>query len=205
MSRQHGPNAARRRHIKRQLAARDGAGCFYCRRPFADLAAATIDHLIPYSVLRTWVQANLVLACRPCNEAKADRLPQDFLRPLGFRPGLIPGRYRRCRTRLAATVTRRRDLHRSSVGWARRIGAAVMVGAWLWLAAAICTAPTATTRPALAVDGGNKAEAVAYGCAWDALNTTSDLVTRSCHGTPRADVTHVSRASVTPSDRAADL
>ncbi len=101
----HRPNSARRQHIKRQLAARDGAACFYCATPFADLADATIDHLIPHSRIPTWAQANLVLACGPCNHAKADRLPQEFLRPVGFRPGLVPGRARRVRYRVAALVS----------------------------------------------------------------------------------------------------
>ncbi|WP_395109215.1 HNH endonuclease [Actinomadura sp. SCN-SB] len=82
------PNSTKRRRIKRRLAARDGAVCFYCGQPFASLDEATLDHLIPFSVWPTWVPANLVLACLPCNHAKADRLPQSFLRPSGFGPGL---------------------------------------------------------------------------------------------------------------------
>jgi len=84
-----GPNAAARRRIKRNLAARDGAWCFYCGHVFADLASATLDHLVPYSQMPTWRQANLVLACEPCNAAKADQLPQAFLRPSGYGPGLV--------------------------------------------------------------------------------------------------------------------
>jgi hypothetical protein len=45
-------------------------------------------------VIPGWHQANLVLACRPCNEAKADTLPQLLLRPVGYRPGLVPVRRR---------------------------------------------------------------------------------------------------------------
>lgn len=69
-----------RARLKRALAMRDGKQCFYCRAAFADLAVATIDHLIPKSVLPGWRQFNLVLACRPCNQAKADLLPQVFMR-----------------------------------------------------------------------------------------------------------------------------
>ncbi len=83
------PNAAQRRHLKCQLAVRDGRSCFYCAAPFTDLAAATIDHLIPYTIWPTWAQANLVLACYPCNQAKGSQLPQAFLRPVGYRPGLV--------------------------------------------------------------------------------------------------------------------
>jgi 5-methylcytosine-specific restriction endonuclease McrA len=75
-------NSNRRRRIRAALARRDGAACFYCTTPFADLAHATIDHLIPQSVLPGWPQYNLVLACWDCNQAKADTLPQVFMRRL---------------------------------------------------------------------------------------------------------------------------
>jgi hypothetical protein len=67
-------NAARRRSRKAQLAARDGWRCVYCRHRFRDLREATMDHVVPYSVYRTWSASALVLACQPCNHAKADRL-----------------------------------------------------------------------------------------------------------------------------------
>jgi 5-methylcytosine-specific restriction endonuclease McrA len=73
-------DSRRRAQLRRSLAARDGQACFYCRTGFADLADATIDHLIPKSVLPGWRQFNLVLACSPCNNRKADTLPQVFLR-----------------------------------------------------------------------------------------------------------------------------
>ncbi|MFD8740829.1 HNH endonuclease, partial [Streptomyces sp. NPDC059618] len=87
------PSAKRRRLLKRRLAARDGAQCFYCREPFGPgLEGATVDHLIPRSLLHTWAQAALVLACYPCNEAKGTELPQTLLRPAAgqFGPGLVP-------------------------------------------------------------------------------------------------------------------
>lgn len=62
--------------LKRRLAKRDGgARCFYCRTAFADLAAATFDHYVPYRLWRRNLPRNLVLACGPCNHAKADALP----------------------------------------------------------------------------------------------------------------------------------
>ncbi|WP_320068347.1 HNH endonuclease [Micromonospora sp. RTGN7] len=82
------PNSHRMRQIKRALADRDGAGCFYCGLPFPALIGATVDHLIPQSVLPGWALMNLVLACRPCNDAKADQLPQVFLRTAGRAPVL---------------------------------------------------------------------------------------------------------------------
>lgn len=33
-----------------------------------------MDHVVPYSLHRTWSANALVLACWPCNQAKADRL-----------------------------------------------------------------------------------------------------------------------------------
>ncbi|WP_245245848.1 HNH endonuclease [Streptomyces lonarensis] len=34
-----------------------------------------MDHVVPLSVYRTWETQFLVLACRPCNDAKADSFP----------------------------------------------------------------------------------------------------------------------------------
>ncbi len=89
------PCSKRRRLLKQRLAERDGARCFYCATEFGPgLEGATVDHLIPRSLVHTWAQAALVLACHPCNEAKADALPQALLRPAPgqFGPGLVPAR-----------------------------------------------------------------------------------------------------------------
>ncbi|MFF0556546.1 HNH endonuclease [Streptomyces sp. NPDC004266] len=67
-------NAARRRSRKAQLAARDGWRCAYCCHLFRDLREATMDHVVPISLYRTWSANALVLACQPCNHIKADRL-----------------------------------------------------------------------------------------------------------------------------------
>ncbi|MFE0778784.1 HNH endonuclease [Streptomyces sp. NPDC058861] len=87
-----GPGSKRRRLLKSRLAERDGAVCFWCRSPFGPaLEGATLDHLVPRSHVHTWAQAALVLACAPCNEAKADTLPQVLLRPaVAYGPGLVP-------------------------------------------------------------------------------------------------------------------
>ncbi|MFC9751980.1 HNH endonuclease [Streptomyces sp. NPDC056921] len=68
-------SAPRRRTRKEQLARRRGWRCTYCRRPFRSPREATLDHIVPVSLYRTWSVVNLTLACRPCNQAKADRLP----------------------------------------------------------------------------------------------------------------------------------
>lgn len=88
----NGPSGERRRKLKAKLAERDGARCFYCGTPFGPaLEGSTLDHLVPRSLMNTWAQAALVLACGPCNEAKADTAPALLLRPaLAFGPGLVP-------------------------------------------------------------------------------------------------------------------
>ncbi|MFC6080736.1 HNH endonuclease [Sphaerisporangium aureirubrum] len=86
------PNSDKRQRYRRQLAARDGAACFYCGHRFRDLSTATIDHLVPVYYGGTWARANLVLACFACNQAKGHRLPTEFLCSRGYRPGLRPRR-----------------------------------------------------------------------------------------------------------------
>lgn len=75
MRHQHPLNSARRRVRKEQLARRHGQRCAYCRRPFTDLAEATLDHIAPRSLWRSWSVTSLLLACVDCNQAKANRLP----------------------------------------------------------------------------------------------------------------------------------
>ncbi|GAA3255904.1 HNH endonuclease [Streptomyces lavendulae] len=70
------PDALTRARIVAKLARRDGARCFYCRHSFGpDMAGVTLDHYVPRALWKTWRQRNLVLACGPCNAAKADALP----------------------------------------------------------------------------------------------------------------------------------
>ncbi|WP_075661676.1 HNH endonuclease [Streptomyces acidiscabies] len=74
--RPHQPlNSTRRRRRKEQLARRHGQRCAYCRRPFTDLKDATLDHIVPQSLWRSWSVTSLMLACVDCNQTKADRLP----------------------------------------------------------------------------------------------------------------------------------
>lgn len=51
----------------------DEPRCFYCERNF--VARSVVDHVIPWSYLLTDDSWNFVLACVPCQTAKADRLP----------------------------------------------------------------------------------------------------------------------------------
>ncbi|MFJ2005977.1 HNH endonuclease [Streptomyces chartreusis] len=71
----HPLNSARRRVRKEQLARRHGQRCAYCCREFADLRDATLDHIAPKSLWRSWSVTSLLLACVDCNQAKANRLP----------------------------------------------------------------------------------------------------------------------------------
>ncbi|MEE1929720.1 HNH endonuclease [Streptomyces sp. TRM 70351] len=71
----HPLNSTRRRVRKEQLARRHGQRCAYCRHPFTDLSEATLDHIAPQSLWRSWSVTSLMLACADCNQAKADRLP----------------------------------------------------------------------------------------------------------------------------------
>lgn len=62
------------RETRLYLAERDGRRCFYCRTEFDKLRGVTIDHYVPKSLWACNLPANLVLACRPCNLRKSDRL-----------------------------------------------------------------------------------------------------------------------------------
>lgn len=73
-------NGANRRRQKRSLANRDGGAlCHYCGQRHR-LRTLTVDHVVPRSRGGSNHLFNLVLACRPCNLAKADWPVEDFLR-----------------------------------------------------------------------------------------------------------------------------
>jgi len=65
--------------------------CFYCREQVQD--QGDIDHLMPWSFVledKTW---NLVLACRPCNSTKRDRVvsPEALQRLLDRNEAILKG------------------------------------------------------------------------------------------------------------------
>lgn len=64
---------------------RDRGICAYCGTRVSP-AEATIDHVLPraWGGLTSW--ENLVIACRRCNERKADRTPAEARMPLLFEP-----------------------------------------------------------------------------------------------------------------------
>ena len=49
--------------------------CFYCEVPLSESLATAVDHVIPWSFLLEDDLWDLVLACRKCNSAKSDWLP----------------------------------------------------------------------------------------------------------------------------------
>lgn len=80
MSTPRSMGGARRRRKRRALLLRDGATCAYCGRVLGTglpFSRPTLDHVVPVVRGGTDALANLVLACRPCNLAKADTFPKE--------------------------------------------------------------------------------------------------------------------------------
>jgi hypothetical protein len=103
------------------LAKRDGSRCAYCDREFVDLDDATLDHVIPNSILRHWDEWNLLLACSACNHLKADQVPL-LLMPLFFHllSALLPTVPEFLAQQEAQHAAMRLDLHRRKA--AKRLG-----------------------------------------------------------------------------------
>ena len=62
---------------------RDGFRCGYCGG-YAD----TVDHILPASRGGALSWLNTVAACKPCNNAKGDRTPAEWGRPLLITPSV---------------------------------------------------------------------------------------------------------------------
>lgn len=85
MGKNNGGEIKKRR--KSNLIKRLGRFCYYCKCQLTTSRSkrnqknyATLDHRIPKSKTRGWeLPNNKVLACRACNEAKADMMPEDFI------------------------------------------------------------------------------------------------------------------------------
>ncbi|MGW8066875.1 HNH endonuclease [Streptomyces ziwulingensis] len=69
------PKGPVRRARKRYAAHVFRYRCAYCRRHFASLDHATLDHIVPRCLWPTWSATALALACLDCNRRKADRFP----------------------------------------------------------------------------------------------------------------------------------
>lgn len=70
---------------------RDNFSCQYCGCGLND-AHATVDHVVPASRGGQWSWKNLVLACKPCNNKKADRTPGEAGMKLR-NPPVVPTRF----------------------------------------------------------------------------------------------------------------
>lgn len=70
--------ARQSRTTKKRLAAKHGWECFYCGCGLS-VETGTVDHVIPLSRGGTNRIDNKVLACLPCNSAKADALPEEWI------------------------------------------------------------------------------------------------------------------------------
>lgn len=57
---------------KNSLLRRDGPLCHWCHAEFTDELLATIDHLLPLKDGGSDRLENLVLACEPCNNGRAN-------------------------------------------------------------------------------------------------------------------------------------
>lgn len=68
---------------------RDKWRCRYCGEKLLGKAQATVDHVIPRSKGGSNRMANLVTACVPCNQAKADKLPGEIQSNLAMETALV--------------------------------------------------------------------------------------------------------------------
>ena len=64
------------RFSKASVFARDKGQCQYCSADLS-MSQATFDHVLPRSRSGRTTWENVVIACRPCNQRKADRTPEE--------------------------------------------------------------------------------------------------------------------------------
>lgn len=69
----------------RELFSRDRHICAYCGTPFLG-ARLTRDHVVPVSQGGKDRWMNVVTACRPCNQRKSGRTPEEAAMPLLYAP-----------------------------------------------------------------------------------------------------------------------
>lgn len=67
----------RRGSLIRILMKRDGGGCYYCGR-YLLYEDTTLDHKVPKAEGGSDRKSNLVVSCRPCNEAKGAMSAAEF-------------------------------------------------------------------------------------------------------------------------------
>lgn len=69
----------RSRHVRfsrQNVYGRDRGRCQYCLLPIT-IGEATFDHIVPRSRGGRTSWENVVIACRPCNQVKGDRAPEE--------------------------------------------------------------------------------------------------------------------------------
>jgi HNH endonuclease len=74
------PVPTRRHGLRKAVEGR----CFYGGRPFTRNSRTTLDLVIPCNKGGTDCRENLKLCCRPCNVAKADLTPAEWLQRLEY-------------------------------------------------------------------------------------------------------------------------
>lgn len=77
----HDPKSVRRRRKRVTLWLTDPR-CAYCRRAIEWPGDATLDHVVPHCRGGTLQGRNAALCCFGCNQAKADRTPEEWLADL---------------------------------------------------------------------------------------------------------------------------
>lgn len=100
------------------LYARGGFACVYCGASVEDGATLTLDHVVPDSLGGDRSDANLVVACLPCNSRRRDLTLRAFLRMLRARGVSTVGVALRVRRQRLARVDR--ALGRRILGERRR-------------------------------------------------------------------------------------
>ena len=71
-----GINSQAKRDLRAWLREKYQGRCCYCNKPAGK--DWTVDHYLPYALGGTNAKRNLRLACRPCNELKADMSPKQW-------------------------------------------------------------------------------------------------------------------------------
>lgn len=78
------------RKIKEYVRQRDGNTCYLCGETLAE-DAITYDHIIPRQRGGSDFAENLAVCCKPCNEDKRNRTPEEYLLDLYLRNILTLG------------------------------------------------------------------------------------------------------------------
>ena len=73
---------------KKNIVLRDHNTCQYCG-VMISLEKASIDHVMPSSRNGQYVWTNVVTSCVKCNQAKGDKTPEEWGRPLQKKPAAL--------------------------------------------------------------------------------------------------------------------